>query len=74
MRKDMPDNLNASTDTLPVPGKSIPDGTRIPDRFFDLYHLLPHDKEILIFDVGANVGDMSGKFKEMFPMSTIHVF
>lgn len=61
-------------ETTFVPGKTIPDGTKTPDRFGDLYRWLPHDKRITIFDVGSNVGDMTRKFREMFPFASIHCF
>jgi len=70
----MTTEMTEQTDVVPVPGKAIPDGTKIPDRFSDLYRLLPHDENILIFDIGANVGDMTIKFRDMYPLSTIHCF
>jgi len=36
--------------------------------------LLGRDNELIIFDVGAYVGDVAAIYKKMFPQSTIHCF
>ena len=36
--------------------------------------LMSQDSELVIFDVGAYVGDVAATYKKMFPQSTIHCF
>lgn len=57
-----------------TPGRQFVDCTETPDRFFDLYRFFSNDKPVVIFDIGANVGLISQKFRDMYPLASIHAF
>jgi FkbM family methyltransferase len=44
------------------------------DPFADMHRFLRENKRLVIFDVGANVGQSVHKFKAEFPASVIHSF
>jgi len=62
------------TDPVTVPGKEFEERQFRSSRFEDLYRFLPKEKALIIFDIGANIGQLSMKFREMFPAAKIHAF
>ncbi len=50
---------------LPYPNK---------EAFFDQKMLLSGEKELVIFDIGANVGNSAAKYRSLFPKSLIYSF